>query len=135
MIAGGSAVPGVSGDGGGPVGAESPTMRNSELGTGTVHRIGARGADRLNDMVGTFGKNVALPADFGNAIRPQSQLEKITYALTVGGPQPTSYLAVVLGLGLTRTREILASLVKDGVIEPIGVGRGRKYRLAEHTGS
>lgn len=55
--------------------------------------------------------------------------------LTVGGPQPTSYLAVVLGLGLTRTREILASLVKDGVIEPIGVGRGRKYRLAEHTGS
>ena len=49
--------------------------------------------------------------------------------------QPTSYLAVVLGLGLTRTREILASLVKDGVIEPIGVGRGRKYRLAEHTGS
>ena len=70
-------------------------------------------------MVGTFGKNVALPADFGNAIRPQSQLEKITYALTVGGPQPTSYLAVVLGLGLTRTREILASLVKDGVIEPI----------------
>ena len=135
MIAGASAVPGVSADGGGPVGAESPTMRNSEHGTGTVHRIGARGADRLNDMVGTFGKNVALPADFGNAIRPQSQLEKITYALTVGGPQPTSYLAVVLGLGLTRTREILASLVKDGVIEPIGVGRGRKYRLAEHTGS
>lgn len=134
-IAGASAVPGVSADGGGPVGAESPTMRNSEHGTGTVHRIGARGADRLNDMVGTFGKNVALPADFGNAIRPQSQLEKITYALTVGGPQPTSYLAVVLGLGLTRTREILASLVKDGVIEPIGVGRGRKYRLAEHTGS
>lgn len=135
MIAGASAVPGVSADGGGPVGAESPTMRNSEHGTGTIHRIGARGADRLNDMVGTFGKNVALPADFGNAIRPQSQLEKITYALTVGGPQPTSYLAVVLGLGLTRTREILASLVKDGVIEPIGVGRGRKYRLAEHTGS
>lgn len=57
-------------------------------------------------------------------------MEKITYALTIGGPQPTSYLAVVLGLGLTRTREILASLVKDGVIEPIGVGRGRKYRLA-----
>ena len=51
-------------------------MRNSEHGTGTIHRIGARGADRLNDMVGTFGKNVALPADFGNAIRPQSQLEK-----------------------------------------------------------
>ena len=62
-------------------------------------------------------------------MEPQSNVEKITRALTAGGPLPTSQLAKVLGLGLTRTREILGSMVGGGVIEPVGVGRGRKYQI------
>ena len=62
-------------------------------------------------------------------MEPQSNVEKITRALTAGGPLPTSQLAKVLGLGLTRTREILGSMVGEGVIEPVGVGRGRKYQI------
>lgn len=62
-------------------------------------------------------------------MEPQSNVEKITQALTAGGPLPTSQLAKVLGLGLTRTREILGSMVGEGVIEPVGVGRGRKYQI------
>lgn len=116
--------------------APSDTALSPENGSGAAHRGGTYENGRLEDMVAASDEALtSCNADFGDVIRPQSQLEKITYALTVGGPQPTSYLATVLGLGLTRTREILASMVDDGVIEPIGVGRGRKYRLTGRDGS
>ena len=116
--------------------APSDTALSPENGSGAAHRGGTYENGRLEDMVAASDEALmSCNADFGDVIRPQSQLKKITYALTVGGPQPTSYLATVLGLGLTRTREILASMVDDGVIEPIGVGRGRKYRLTGRDGS
>ena len=64
-----------------------------------------------------------------SAVKSKSYVEKITRTLIDEGPCQTSYLAQVLGLGLTRTREILADLVKAGTIQPVGVGRGRKYQL------
>ena len=94
---------------------------------------GRRMAEVEDDAGG--GQRSSIRFNLGGAslvtqpMEPQFNVEKITRALTAGGPLPTSQLAKVLGLGLTRTREILGSMVGEGVIEPVGVGRGRKYQI------
>ena len=39
-----------------------------------------------------------------------------------------------LGLGATRTKELLAGMVSKGLIVPEGTGRARVYRLPEDGG-
>lgn len=83
----------------------------------------------LHENAGSAGNDSDVETMGKSAIKSKSYVEKITRTLIDEGPCQTSYLAQVLGLGLTRTREILADLVKAGTIQPVGVGRGRKYQL------
>lgn len=83
----------------------------------------------LHENAGSAGNDSGVETMGKSAVKSKSYVEKITRTLIDEGPCQTSYLAQVLGLGLTRTREILADLVKAGTIQPVGVGRGRKYQL------
>ena len=83
----------------------------------------------LHKNAGSAGNDSGVETMGKSAVKSKSYVEKITRTLIDEGPCQTSYLAQVLGLGLTRTREILADLVKSGAIQPVGVGRGRKYQL------
>lgn len=83
----------------------------------------------LHENAGSAGNDSGVETMGKSAVKSKSYVEKITRTLIDEGPCQTSYLAQVLGLGLTRTREILADLVKSGTIQPVGVGRGRKYQL------
>jgi len=46
------------------------------------------------------------------------------------GPRPTSELARSLALGPAATRKLLEKMRAAGLIEPVGQGRGRRWRLA-----
>ncbi|WP_438821531.1 helix-turn-helix domain-containing protein [Gordonibacter massiliensis (ex Traore et al. 2017)] len=53
--------------------------------------------------------------------------------LKTGESLRTGEVADALDLGLSRTRELLSSMVSKGLVVPEGTGRARVYRLPDEV--
>ncbi len=67
----------------------------------------------------------AVSADTGS-----NREQRILSYVKERGPASTPEIAELLGLGISRTREILALMVASGELEAVGAARATRYRLS-----
>lgn len=81
----------------------------------------------------TGGKNRRQkPAEKSGRITQEKERE-IVALLKTGESLRTGEVADALDLGLSRTRELLSSMVSKGLVVPEGTGRARVYRLPDEA--
>ncbi len=70
-------------------------------------------------------------AKTGGKNRPREKEQAVVELLLSEGSARTGEVAASLGLGLSRTREVLSGMVAKGLVVSEGTGRARAYRLSD----
>ena len=73
-------------------------------------------------------KSAIKNGDKKSAITEKTKMKIIGY-LTDNASATCSEIAEILGLQVSRSREYLSEMIKEGVLESEGANRNRRYRL------